>query len=128
MTSKTNIALHATEESLSAWLGMAAPGEVFAYHRGFLAIDAAPGPGRMPEAARAELARVAGRAAAAAANGLVFLIQRRHGPGDYSYLLIARRRPRRVGRPPAIAPPVEAATRSRHAAGIPFTISSEASP
>ncbi|MDK9720419.1 MAG: hypothetical protein OEL53_04460 [Rhodospirillales bacterium] len=82
------------ESGLCSWLGKADPGEALEYHRGFLAIDIYRDAGRVPETIRRELGRVARRAGWAAEQGLVHLVQRRHGADDYSYLLIARPRPR----------------------------------
>lgn len=83
-----------TETELCGWLGQAAPGDRLVYHRGFLALDCAPTAGRFPERERGELLRVARRALFAAENGLVHLVQRRNGPDDFTYLLIARPRPK----------------------------------
>jgi hypothetical protein len=72
------------------------PGDLLEYHRGFLALDAIEQGTRLAERDRAELLRVARRAYWAAELGLVHLVQRRHGPDDYSYFAIARPKPRRV--------------------------------
>ena len=72
------------------WLGQAQPGDMIAYHRGFLALDTIRDGSRYPENERAELARVASRAWWASEAGLVHLVQRRHGRHDYGYLAIAR--------------------------------------
>ena len=88
------IRLQATAMGLSTWLGRAAPGDTFEYHRGFLAVDTMPHAERLPDRDRAELIRVAGLAYRAADRGLVHLVQRRHGENDFSYIAIARRRPR----------------------------------
>ena len=83
-----------TEQALCAWVGAALPGDRLAYHRGFLAIDTSPDAHGMPARRRAELARIASRARLLAEQGLVHLVQHRHGSDDYTYLLIARPRPR----------------------------------
>lgn len=83
-----------TETELCGWLGQAAPGDRLVYHRGFLALDCAPTSGRLLERERGELLRVARRALFAAENGLAHLVQRRNGPDDFTYLLIARPRPK----------------------------------
>lgn len=85
--------LKLTEIELCAWLGQALPGDTLEYHRGFLAIDIMPHSGRLAGQDRPELARIARRAWWAAERQFVDLVQRRHGPDDYSYLLIARCRP-----------------------------------
>ena len=92
----TNIAparRHITESDLCSWLGQAAPGDELVYHKGSLAHDRAPTFGLLPQGERAELLRVARRALWAAEMGYVHLVQRRNGPDDYTYLLIARPRP-----------------------------------
>lgn len=86
--------LAVSEFDLCRWLGQARPGDVLQYHRGFLALDAVQCSGRRVDHDRAELGRVARRALWAAEKGLAHLVQRRHGPDDYAYLLIARLRTR----------------------------------
>ena len=88
------VRLRYTEMELCGWLGQASPGDVLQYHRGFLAIDREPHSERLPQKERTELIRMCSRAHWAAERGLVHLLQRRHGEGDYSYLLIARPRPK----------------------------------
>jgi len=83
-----------TEHTICAWVGTAVPGDRLTYHRGFLAIDVAPDTHRLPECARIELVRAASRARLLAEQGAIYLVQRRHGPDDYTYLLVARPRPR----------------------------------
>lgn len=80
------------EEALLGWLGAAKPGDQAVYHRGFLAIDVAAATDRLTEHGRNELLRTAGCAMRAAEAGLVDLVQHRHEPGDYSYLIVARRK------------------------------------
>ncbi|MGB6538541.1 MAG: hypothetical protein WBF58_21570 [Xanthobacteraceae bacterium] len=82
-----------SEIDLCGWLGQAKAGEMLEYYRGFLLVDVVPQSGRLQEQARAELNRVARRALWAAERSMAYLVQRRHGPDDYSYLLIARPRP-----------------------------------
>jgi hypothetical protein len=82
-----------TELALARWLADAMPGDRLVYHRGFLAVDAAMSTRTLPMLQRAELQRVAGRAMAVAGHGVVHLVQRRRGDGDFEYLLIARPRP-----------------------------------
>ena len=85
-----------TEIDLCGWVAHAAPGDILEYHRGFLALDTMPQGTRLAERERAELARVARRAWWAAEAGLIHLVQRRHGPEDYSYLALARPKPKTV--------------------------------
>jgi len=87
------------EIDLCGWVGQAAPGDILEYHRGFLALDTMPQGTRLAERDRAELARVARRAWWAAECGLIHLVQRRHRTNDYSYLAIARPKPRRAAVP-----------------------------
>lgn len=79
-----------TEPEFCGWLGTAAPGDSLEYHCGFLVLDIRPDGSRLAPADRRALARVARRAFWAAERGWVHLVQRRHGPDDYSYLAIAR--------------------------------------
>ena len=86
-----------TETMLCAWYGSAVPGNSIVYHRGFLAIDVAPLTFKLPDAERRTLLRVAQRALQLAEDGLVHLVQRRVGEGEFTYVAIARPRPRNRG-------------------------------
>ncbi len=86
---------HWTEAGLCRWVGQAKPGEILVYHRGFLAVDASD-PGAS-ERQRQDLLRVASRARSLAAQGVVHLLQRRHGPNDFAYLLVVRSHPANRG-------------------------------
>jgi hypothetical protein len=79
-----------SEDELRAWLAPAEGGEALEYHRGALAIDRLRLGSRLPDEEREELERVARAALAIAESGNGYLLQRRHGPDDYSYLLVAR--------------------------------------
>lgn len=102
-----------TETIFCAWYGSAVPGDRIVYHRGFLAVDASPLTSTVPDAERRALLRVAERALQLAQDGLVHLVQRRMGDGDFTYLAVARPRARcRTGalasvlaaaKPPSIA-------------------------
>jgi hypothetical protein len=81
-----------TEAELCAWLGAASPGSSLCYYRGFLAIDCGAAASGLDTKQRAELQRLAKRAVFAVEKGLAHVVQRRHGPADFSYLLVARRR------------------------------------
>lgn len=85
-----------TEVALCALVGRAFPGDKFAYHQGFLAIDAGAD-SDLPAAERKRLHRIAARALQLSEQGLVHLLQRRDGPGEYSYFIVVRRRPRGAG-------------------------------
>jgi hypothetical protein len=80
------------EEDLVRWLSTAQPGEQFIYHRGFLAIDTSAIATNLPPAQRQMLQRVANRVANLCARGLVQTVQRRHGDGDCTYIVIAGKR------------------------------------
>jgi hypothetical protein len=70
-----------------SWLARACAGERVIYHRGHLTWDRSPASALTgPE--RQALARIADMAFAAAQEGQVLLVQRRHGPFDFSYLAI----------------------------------------
>lgn len=74
---------------LDCWMAVSAPGEACRYHRGELACS------------RSLLGAAALRLAE---RGLVELVQRRHGAGDYSYLAIRRAPPgRRAAKRAAVA-------------------------
>lgn len=85
--------LHISEIDFCAWLGQAEIDDAIVYHRGFLALDVSSFGGSLSNSDRIELCRVGRRAWWAAERGLVHLMQRRHGPDDFSYLAIARTRP-----------------------------------
>jgi hypothetical protein len=82
-----------TEMDLCGWIGQAIPGDVLEYYRGFLAMDTFSHGSPLAAGDRAELVRLARRAWHASERGLIHLVQRRHGPDDYSYLAIARAKP-----------------------------------
>ena len=85
-----------------AWLQTAQPGSLIEYHRGHLCIDRQQKFNALHNApeneARAVLNELATRALRASERGLVHLVQRHHGDGDYSYLAI-KSRPSGEGRP-----------------------------
>lgn len=85
------------EAGFLGWLGQARADDALVYHRGFLAIDASSFSRRLSSAERLALGRVARRAWWAGEQGLVHLMQRRHGPEDFSYLAIARALPQGAG-------------------------------
>lgn len=96
-----------TAASFRGWLFKATPGETFEYHRGVLARDRSPDAGGDPERRRT-LCALADAAFDAAERGHVFLIQRRNGPFDFSYVAVkagisVRRMAARVAAPLARA-------------------------
>ena len=86
-----------TEIEFCAWIAQATPGDVLEYHRGALAIDRMRGMSLLDARDCARLNLLADRTFAAAEQGLVHLVQCRLGPDDFSYLAIARPRPRNAG-------------------------------
>ena len=85
-----------TPEEFLQFLG--APwGAQMVYYRGYLARDRSRthAPRRLSPADTERIGLVSGMAARSAAEGFVALVQRRHGPGDYSY--IAERLPAAAG-------------------------------
>ena len=83
--------------AFQAWLGPAHPGSRITYHRGHLIVDRESRPDAVDAEARTTLSRLAGQAMRAAEQGLVHLVQQRHGPAEYSYVAIrARRAPPRM--------------------------------
>ena len=85
-----------TETAFCAWIAQAGSGDALIYHRGLLALDASPHGQTFHGQDRKELGRVARRAWWAAEQGLVHLVQRRNGPDDFTYLAIARPRPKEL--------------------------------
>ena len=79
-----------------AWIAQAGPGDALVYHRGLLALDASPHGQTFQGQDRKELGRVARRVWWAAEQGLIHLLQRRNGPDDFTYLAIARPRPKEL--------------------------------
>jgi hypothetical protein len=82
-----------TEMDLCGWISQALPGDALEYYRGFLAMDTFSQGSRLSARDRTELVRLARRAWVASERRLIHLVQRRHGPDDYSYLAIARAKP-----------------------------------
>jgi hypothetical protein len=83
-----------TDIEFCAWIGQAMPGDHLEYHRGFLGIDTTAVISTLPEPDRRRLAALASAAHRAFDAGLVHLVQVRLGPDRFSYLAIARTRPR----------------------------------
>ena len=83
------------------WLERARTGEQLEYHRGLLTRDRSPA-SELAEDDRRALAEIADAVFRAAEGGQVHLVQRRHGPFDFSYLVI---RAGRVAAAAAVAVP-----------------------
>lgn len=109
ITKFSSISVRLSEADLCSWIGEATPGHRIEYHRGSLARDICAQVSRLPEAARGELARVARRARWGVEAGLLHLVQHRHGDDDYSYVAIARRKPKATPLPLASLQAGEAA-------------------
>ena len=92
----TTMALIIDVAGFEGWLRAAHPGSRITLHRGHLCVDRALRPDAPNDAdseACAALNRLADRAMRAAEQGLVHLVQQRHGPEDFSYLAIRTRTP-----------------------------------
>ena len=87
-----------------SWLARSEPGAGLEYHRGLLILDRSPG-SELGKDERRTVAKIADAALAAAADGLLHLVQCRHGPFDFSYVAIkaAPARGKRVPHPLADA-------------------------
>ena len=96
----TQASLSLREEDFCGWIGQADPGDRLEYHRGLLAVDRRENLSLLGNADRLELCAIADRALALADEGRLLLVQKRHGPGDYSYLAIMSKRP---SQPTAVA-------------------------
>ena len=83
------------------WLAQAEPGEWLEYHRGLLALDRIKGTSSLKEPARRKLAAVADHALALAGCRKLYLLQERHGDGDYSYWAVARPPARSIAHVPS---------------------------
>jgi hypothetical protein len=85
---------HISEIELCGWLSQAEPGATLEYHRGFLGVDRTPLGQSMSLKDRIDLIDVAERAMRLAEQGLIHLVQRRIADDTFSYLAVARSRPR----------------------------------
>jgi hypothetical protein len=90
IVTRSDAAKPLTDSELCGWLVKAEPGDALEYHRGFLARDIVAHARRLSEHDRVKLARLARCVWWAGEQKLIHLVQRRHGPDDYSYLAIAR--------------------------------------
>ena len=73
--------------AFSGWLERACAGEQLEYHRGLLTRDRSPA-SELAKDDRRALAEIADAVFRTAEGGQVHLVQRRHGPFDFSYLAI----------------------------------------
>ena len=79
--------------AFAAWLKAAHPGSRITLHRGHLSVDRQQRPHAPHDPARDELNRLATAAMRASGQGLVHLVQKRHGDADYSYIAIRAGKP-----------------------------------
>ena len=86
-----------SEIEFCAWVAQAVPGDRLEYHRGFLVLDIFPVFSGLSDAARTKLSRLGSRAFWAAEQGLVHLVQERVGPDQFTYIAVARPKPRSSG-------------------------------
>jgi hypothetical protein len=87
---RTRAGVSLSAAALSASVARARPGERLVYHRGLLPIDRIKGTSALNEAARRKLNAVADHTLALSNEGRLYLLQERHGEGDYSYWAVAR--------------------------------------
>lgn len=93
-TNRGSLTLSAVD--FCGWLGQAAPGDAIVYHTGFLSLDRIASNHRLSSDERAELGRLASCVLRAAAHAVVHLVQRRHACCCFTYVAIARVRPKAV--------------------------------
>ena len=86
-----------TEISFCAWVAQAEPGEALVYHQGFLVVDADKLLSDLSPEDRETLRRLADAAFRAAQQDLVHLVQARLATDRFTYIAIARPKPRRSG-------------------------------
>lgn len=91
-TRAPRVVLRVSEAEVRRWLATAESGAILEYHRGALAADRLRHATRLAEKDRRELDRVANIVLALAQAGCGYVLQRKHGIGDYSYLFVARGR------------------------------------
>ena len=94
------IALIIDVAGFEGWLRAAHPGSRITLHRGLLCVDREQRPDAPDAHARAEIDRLATAAMRASGQGLVHLVQKRHGEGDYSYIAVRARKPAKRRRAP----------------------------
>ena len=95
-------------EAFRDWLKRAGPGQQLEYYRGYLVRDRWP-TSDLSEDERQALGRLADAAWRAADEGLLDLVQRRHGEFDFSYLAIRRGHPAAAAAAVSFVQPLAAA-------------------
>ena len=83
-----------TDVEFCAWVAQAPAGARLEYHCGFLGIDVTPGISTLPEPERRQLADLGRAALGAFEKGLVHLVQVRVGLDQFSYVAVARPKPK----------------------------------
>jgi hypothetical protein len=81
------------EQELLAWASTATAGQRITYHEGFMARDCGGGREKPPTPAELSLGETRDLAYGMAELGLVFLVQKRFGPGDYAYIAVRSTKP-----------------------------------
>ena len=89
-TASSPTSLPLTLGHLERSLSTAKAGDTIVYHRGYLALDRGAG-SRFGDNAGEELDHIATALMVMAEAGRVHLVQRRHGPFDYTYLAVMAR-------------------------------------
>jgi len=93
-TTTTRAQTPLSEIEFCAWIGQAEPGERLEYYRGFLAQDTIAIASSLSGKELAELGKLASRAFWAFEEGLVHLVQERLATDRFSYIAIARPKPK----------------------------------
>jgi len=103
LTRSSHPRLLVTQAEMRTWLAGAKGGDILEYHRGVLTMDRLPQGSRLPANDRSELDRLARAVLAIAGSGRGYLLQRRNGKDDYSYLLVVISKPSLRTSSPALA-------------------------
>ena len=96
-TATVHLSTALSEIQLCAWVAQAEPGAVMVYHRGFLVVDTDKLLSDLSPEERQTLRRLADAAFRAAQQELVHLVQTRLAIDRFSYMAIARPKPRHSG-------------------------------
>jgi len=94
ITTTTRAQCPLNEIEFCAWIGQAEPGERLEYHRGFLAQDTIAIASSLSGKDLAALKKLASRAFWTFELGLVHLVQERLATDRFSYIAIARPKPK----------------------------------
>lgn len=99
MVAATSIGAHLatprlTDVELYAWITQADAGDALVYYRGFLAVDTDTLVSDLPAERRIALRNLGDAAFSAAEQGLLHLVQERIGHDQFTYVAIARPKPK----------------------------------